>query len=204
MLIGYVSCFDFVPSKWYRALMSGMNDIGVFSLVGQVLAERNWKASDLIDRLGKRGYTFDRKTVYRLTQPLPIERISGRLVRALCEVFQLTVEDLISLEPPRLRKIDAKSDKRLSALMEKNSRGELSEKEREEFEDLGAFAERLSLENARLLAAYRKFNVKVDLDKLRREKIEVSVETAKPDNQREKFARRTGLDPNGKGPALIS
>ena len=201
MLVGYVSCFDFVPFKWYGTHMSGMNDIGVFSLVGQVLAERNWKASDLIDRLGKRGYTFDRKTVYRLTLPLPIERISGRLVRALCEVFQLAVEDLISLEPPRLRKIDAKSDKRLSALMEKNSRGELSEKESEEFEDLGAFAERLSFENARLLAAYRKFNVKVDLEKLRREKIEVSVETGKPDSPgREKFARKTGLDPNGEDP----
>jgi Cro/C1-type HTH DNA-binding domain len=128
------------PSKWYSAPVSGMRNIGVFSLVGQVLAERNWKASNLIDRLDKRGYTFDRKTVYRLTQPLPIERIGGRLVRALCEVFQLAVEDLISLEPPRLRKIDAKSDKRLSELMEKNSRGELSEREREEFQVLGAAA----------------------------------------------------------------
>jgi hypothetical protein len=185
--------------------MSGMNDIGVFSLVGQVLAERNWKPSDLIDRLDKRGYTFDRKTVYRLTQPLPIERISGRLVRALCEVFQLTVEDLISLEPPRLRKIDAKSDKRLSELMEKNSRGELSEKEREDFQELGAAAERISLENARLLAAYRKLNVKVDLDKLRREKIEVPVESGERDNSgREKFAGEIALDPNGEGQALSS
>ena len=156
-------------------------------------------------RLDERGYRFDRKTVYRLVQPLPIERVSGLLIRAVCEVLQVPVAELISLELPRLRKIDAKSDRRLSALMEKSSRGELSEKEREEFEELGAFAERLSVENARLLAAYRKLNVNVDLAKLPREKIEVSARTAKQDksdkSQGGKFVRKIALDPNEDGPS---
>jgi hypothetical protein len=181
-------------------LMSGT---GGFSLVGQVLSERNWNVSDLIDRLAARGYNFDRKTIYRLTNPFPMQRIDARLLRALSEALELRLDQLISLQIPKLRKLDSKADKRLSLLMGKNSRGELTPDEKAEFQTLGAIAEKLSLENARILAAYRKLNLNPNLDELPRERVAVRFRSHLADEHHASDGRKRAVAPKKSSRGLI-
>jgi hypothetical protein len=56
--------------------------------------------------------------------------------------------------PPRLQRIDAAAQARLDELMDKNTDGALTVAERRELDKLGRLAEKLSLENARLLASH--------------------------------------------------
>lgn len=155
--------------------MYRMKGIGLYPLVGQILAERNWSVPDLIKRLESRGYSFDRKTVYRLKNLKPLHQINAKLVSALCEIFDLPLDQVIALQPPKLRRLDDAADKRLTELMDKNTEGELSESEREEFEQLGSLAQALSIQNARTLVAYRKANKTVDSNKLLKQKVTVAV-----------------------------
>jgi len=54
---------------------------------------------------------------------------------------------------PELHRIDEKTQERLFFLMGKNNEGKLSDREARELAELGDYAEKLSLENARILAA---------------------------------------------------
>ena len=55
---------------------------------------------------------------------------------------------------PRLRRINAETQARLDELMSKNTEGNLTTTERRELERLGRQVEKLSLENAHLLASH--------------------------------------------------
>ena len=55
---------------------------------------------------------------------------------------------------PRLQRIDAATQERLDELMGKNTEGTLNAAERRELDKLGRLVEKLSLENARLLASH--------------------------------------------------
>ena len=59
-----------------------------------------------------------------------------------------------SSEPskPELRRIDEKMQNRLSFLMDKSNEGQLTDDEARELAQLGDHAEKLSFENARILA----------------------------------------------------
>ena len=54
--------------------------------------------SDLIEPLAARGIVLSRSQVYRLTRDP--ERVSLRVVAALCDIFSVGVEELITLRPP--------------------------------------------------------------------------------------------------------
>jgi hypothetical protein len=161
-----------VPSLRY---MSRMKGTGLYPLVGQILAERNWSVPDLIKQLESRGYRFDRKTVYRVKDLKPLHQINAKLVSALCEIFDLPLDQVIALQPPKLRRLDDVADKRLTELMDKNTEGELTEAEKEELEQLGSLAQALSIQNARTLVAYRKANGTVDLNQLLKQKVAVAA-----------------------------
>jgi hypothetical protein len=154
--------------------MSLMKGTGVYPLVGQILSERNWTAADLIKHLEAKGYNFDRKTIYRVTQARPMYRIDARILRALCETLLVDLGEVISLQMPKLQKLDDAADKRLTALMDKNTEGDLNESEKEELQTLGSLAQRLSLENARILAAHRKLNKHANLDEVLKDRVTVA------------------------------
>jgi hypothetical protein len=157
-----------------------MKGTGVYPLVGQILADRNWSVTDLIKQLDARGYRFDRKTIYRVKDLKPLRHINARLVSAICEIFELPLDQVIALQPPKLRRLDDAADRRLTELMDKNTEGELSAAEKEGLEQLGSLAQALSIQNARTLVAYRKANRNADLKQLARQKVTVGVGARAP------------------------
>lgn len=61
------------------------------------------KTTDLIEPLADRGIVLSRTQVYRLTRDP--ERISLQLLAALCDIFDVGVDELITVESQRLRAI---------------------------------------------------------------------------------------------------
>jgi hypothetical protein len=165
-----------------------MSGVGVFSLIGQVLSERNWLVADLEKRLRERGHKFNRKTIYRLTHPTPMKRVDAIILRAVGEELQLPLERLITFDVPKLEKLDPIADKRLSELMAKNNRGDLAEQEKQELQELGEIAEKLSLQNARIFAAYRKVDPDSSVNQLPKQDVAVrflkhAAQKVKPRNR---------------------
>jgi DNA-binding Xre family transcriptional regulator len=126
-----------------------------YSKLPELLAQHHSSVADLYKRLSAKGISFDRKTLYRLASAKPLASISTPVLRAVCEEFLVGIGDILVWEPPqpKLHRIDERMQERLSILMAKNNEDELTDQERDEFQKLGAEAERLSLENARILAA---------------------------------------------------
>lgn len=114
--------------------------------------------AELYKRLESGGQHFDRKSVYRLASDAPLQTLNMPLVGAVCEELQVELQHLISLAPPfpKMARMEAVTQDRLDELMGRNTEGKLTVKERRELERLLAEAERLSLENARLLAGHGK------------------------------------------------
>ncbi|MGA3171908.1 MAG: helix-turn-helix transcriptional regulator [Chthoniobacteraceae bacterium] len=135
-----------------------------YSQLSRILTSHQFTVADLCKRLNKRGIPFDRKTVYRLAGFKPIQTINAPILRAVCEELNVGIGDIIAWEPskPVLHHIDEKTQERLSFLMDKNNEGRLSGAEAKELAELGDYAEKLSLENARILAeaaaAAKRFN----------------------------------------------
>ena len=75
---------------------------------------------------------------------------------AICAEFKVSLDDLLVWEPvkPKLHRIDAGMQERLDVLLEKNNEGTIAAAEKKELEELGETVERLSLENARMLARH--------------------------------------------------
>jgi DNA-binding Xre family transcriptional regulator len=104
--------------------------------------------------LSQKGIPFDRKTLYRLAGFKPMQTINAPILRAVCEELNVGVGDIIAWEPskPELHHIDEKTQQRLSFLMDRNNEGQLTDDEASELAALGEYAEKLSLENAWILA----------------------------------------------------
>jgi DNA-binding Xre family transcriptional regulator len=131
-----------------------------YSLLPQFLLKHNYTVADLINKLRAKGESFDKKTIYRLVGSEPMRTINSAALGAICEELQVSLGEIITFEPPSptLKRIDNRSQKRLSFLMSKNNDGKLSAAESKEFQELGRYAEELSLENARTLARYGTLN----------------------------------------------
>jgi DNA-binding Xre family transcriptional regulator len=125
-----------------------------YSRLSRILATHRFTVADLCKRLTEKGVQFDRKTVYRLAGFRPMQTINAPVLGAVCEELKINVGDVISWEPskPELHRIDEKTQERLSFLMGRNNEGKLSGPEARELAELGHYAEKLSLENARILA----------------------------------------------------
>jgi DNA-binding Xre family transcriptional regulator len=93
-----------------------------------------------------------------LSKSEPIDRIEVQILGALRDALEVSLDDLLVFEAPTkgLQQLSASKQKRLHELMAKNTEGKLGASEREEFLQLGREAERLTLANARQLAAQRK------------------------------------------------
>jgi DNA-binding Xre family transcriptional regulator len=125
-----------------------------YSRLSRILTTHRFTVADLCKRLSEKGVPFDRKTVYRLAGFKPMQTINAPILGAVCEELNIDVGDVIAWEPskPELHRIDEKTQERLSFLMGRNNEGELTAAQARELAELGDYAEKLSLENARILA----------------------------------------------------
>jgi len=125
-----------------------------YSRLSRILTTHRFTVADLCKRLTEKGVSFDRKTVYRLASYKPMRTINAPVLGAVCEELNIGVGDVIAWEPPNLElhRIDEKTQERLSLLMGKSNEGQLSDAEARELAELGDYAEKLSLENALILA----------------------------------------------------
>ena len=126
-----------------------------YSRLGQILARENLSVLGLQRKLEAAGVFVNVKSLYRLVEETPLQKIDLRIAAAVCNAFGIALGDLISLEKPkaRLSRLDVKTQARLDALMSKNNEGQLTASERREFAALAEQAHRMSLENARTLLA---------------------------------------------------
>ena len=129
-----------------------------YSTLPELLTRMRLTVADVHKRLIKRGFRFDKKTLYRLASPAPLHRIDAPVMGAICAEFKVSLDDLLVWEPvkPKLHRIDAGMQERLDVLLEKNNEGTITAAEKKELEELGETVERLSLENARMLARHCK------------------------------------------------
>jgi hypothetical protein len=130
--------------------------VSAYSALPEVLRRRRMTVADIYRKLLSQGLKFDKKTLYRLASPKPMQTINIPVIGALCRELDITLGELISLTPheTKLQRIDEKTQRRLDELMTRNTEGELTAKERKELEELGELVERLSFQNAQLLARH--------------------------------------------------
>ncbi len=132
----------------------------VRSAVPKFLARQRLTVADLVRRMEDSGFRFDKKTIYRLASDAPVRNLNLPVVAAIGRVLKLSdpgklIDWSTSLgQPSRLQRIDADTQARLDELMGKNTEGTLDAVERRELDKLGRLVEKLSLENARLLASH--------------------------------------------------
>jgi DNA-binding Xre family transcriptional regulator len=134
------------------------NTPDAYSQLGMILARENVSVLALQRKLAATGVPVNVKSLYRLAEDAPLQKIDLRIVAAICRTLEIALDDLISLDKPRaqLRRLDAKRQARLDALMDKNNEGQLTALERKEFVALADMAHRISLENARTLLTERR------------------------------------------------
>jgi DNA-binding Xre family transcriptional regulator len=132
--------------------MSG-HDKGAWSTLPNLLAEKNLTVADLHEMLRKRGFDVNKKSLYRLTTPEPIQKLDTAIVRAVCEALDVRLEDLIQFQKPKfeLKRLDPKSERELDRLMDKNNEGELTRSEQARFKALLDEVQRISLYNSKAL-----------------------------------------------------
>jgi DNA-binding Xre family transcriptional regulator len=117
------------------------------------LAEKNLTVADLHLILRKRGFEVNKKSLYRLTNPEPVQKLDTAIVRAVCEALNVRLQDLIQFQKPRfdLKRLDPKLQKELDRLMDKNNEGDLTKDERARFEGLLDEVQEISVYNAKAL-----------------------------------------------------
>ena len=82
-----------------------------YSTLPELLTRMRLTVADVHKRLIKRGFRFDKKTLYRLASPAPLHRIDAPVMGAICAEFKVSLDDLLVWEPvkPKLHRIDAGS-----------------------------------------------------------------------------------------------
>ncbi len=147
----------FPPRRYFPIMAERFN---VRSAVSSVVARKRLTVADLLRRMEENGLRFDKKTIYRLASDTPMSSVNLRAVAAVGRALKLSDPgklidwSMAGQESARLRRIEVDAQTRLDELMDKNTEGTLTASERRELDKLGRQAEKLSLENARFLAAH--------------------------------------------------
>jgi DNA-binding Xre family transcriptional regulator len=136
--------------------MSGY-DKGAWSTLPNLLAEKNLTVADLHQILRKRGFQVNKKSLYRLAAPQPIQKLDAAIVRAVCEALDVRLQDVIQFQRPKfeLKRLDSQSQQELDRLMDKNNEGELTPKEKARFKALLDEVQKISLYNAKALVSQK-------------------------------------------------
>jgi DNA-binding Xre family transcriptional regulator len=132
--------------------MSG-HDKGAWSTLPNLLAEKNLTVADLHQILQKRGFEVNKKSLYRLAAPEPIQKLDTAIIRAICEALEVRLQDLIQFQKPKfeLKRLEPRSQQELDRLMDKNNQGKLTKTEQARFKALLDEVQRISLYNAKAL-----------------------------------------------------
>jgi DNA-binding Xre family transcriptional regulator len=132
--------------------MSG-HDKGAWSTLPNLLAEKNLTVADLHQILQKRGFEVNKKSLYRLAAPEPIQKLDTAIIRAICEALEVRLQDLIQFQKPKfeLKRLETRSQQELDRLMDKNNQGKLTKTEQARFKALLDEVQRISLYNAKAL-----------------------------------------------------
>jgi hypothetical protein len=130
----------------------------VWSNLGMLLAEHNMSVLALHKRLQEKGVSVNLKSLYRLAVSQPLQKFDARIVKPICLVLGIDLNELISLEKPELSllKLDPVTQARITNLLDKSNLGTIIKRERAELERLVDKAEKISLHNARALVEYRR------------------------------------------------
>jgi DNA-binding Xre family transcriptional regulator len=117
--------------------MSG-HEKGAWSSLPNLLAEKNLTVADLHQILRKRGFEVNKKSLYRLAAPEPIQKLDTAIIRAICEALEVRLQDLIQFQKPKfeLKRLEPRSQQELDRLMDKNNQGELTKTEQARFKAL--------------------------------------------------------------------
>jgi hypothetical protein len=129
-----------------------------YSRLGKILSERDMTVADLGRLLDRRRVRVNPKTLYRLGDPTAaIERLDMAVAGEICKALTIDLSTLVSFETvrPGLHKLSPARQRRLDVLLDRQSEGKLSGREQSELVDLVEEAERLTLQNARLLSRAR-------------------------------------------------
>ncbi len=132
--------------------------VQAYSRLKQVLNKRQITIPALHRLLKQSGMQVNLKSLYRLNQEhQPIERLDMRVAGAICQLCKVPLSDLIAFETTakRLQRFSTVKQRRLDALMSKNTEGKLTKAEAEELRALVQEAEEMTLANARVLAKQR-------------------------------------------------
>jgi hypothetical protein len=131
--------------------------VEAFSRLKHVLKEQDLTVPELHRRLRQQGLRINLKSLYRLSNDQPLQRLDLRVAGAICQIFDLPLSELIVFETPvrKLRRLAAGKQKRLDLLMAKNNEGQLTDAEGQELRALVREAEDITLDNARRLAEQR-------------------------------------------------
>ena len=124
-----------------------------WSTLPNLLAEKNLTVADLHQILQKRGFEVNKKSLYRLAAPQPIQKLDTAIIRAVCEALEVRLQDLIQFQKPKfeLKRLEPQSQQELDRLMDKNNQGELAKTEQARFKALLDEVQRISLYNAKAL-----------------------------------------------------
>src|SRR5258707_15642115 len=106
-----------------------------YSMLGTILARQNVSVLALQRKLAAAGLAVNIKSLYRLANDAPVQKIDLHIAAAVCKACDVQLTDLIRFQKPkaRLQRLDSKTQSRLDALMAKNNEGRLTAAERKEF-----------------------------------------------------------------------
>src|SRR5947209_6949856 len=124
--------------------------VQAFSRLKRVLDEQNLSVPELHRRMRQQGLRINLKSLYRLSQEQPLQRLDLRVAGAICQICALPLSELIVFERPgrKLRRLAAGKQKRLDRLMAKNNEGQLTDAEGQELRALVREAEEITLDEA--------------------------------------------------------
>jgi hypothetical protein len=132
--------------------------VRAYSQLKRLLGEQKLTVPELHRRMRRQGLRVNLKSLYRLQNDRqPLERLDLRVAGAICQVCRVPLSELIAFTPrkEKLRRLPAARQKRLDALMAKNSEGRMTRAEQDELRGLVREAEEITLANARILAGQR-------------------------------------------------
>jgi hypothetical protein len=128
-----------------------------WSNLGILLAERNMSVLSLRKNLRAKGVRVNLKGLNRLVSSKPLRKIDMRIVGRVCSILDVGLESLIRFSKPvyQLAKIDPDDQARITLLLDRRNQGISTEEEDAELTELIEGSQKVSLQNAKVLAEYR-------------------------------------------------
>jgi len=130
---------------------------GAWSALPNLLAEKNLTVADLHQMLRKQGFEVNKKSLYRLANSQPVQKLDTAIVRAVCQALDVRLQDLIQFQKPKfeLKRLEPKVQQELDRLMDRNNDGELNRSEKARFKALLGEVQTINLFNSRALRTHR-------------------------------------------------